>query len=330
MPTDSADYAVTREAGQSIDAQRARRAALRPRLPSTTGYMVTACAISLTLFLTLWWMLASSDVEAGWIPALLAASAVMLVALAGREVAMRRAWARYTQELEMEMRGETAARGQRPRREHMGARTSATALRALRQRLTELDAPGAQPVAHLEAYRLCAQYLASTEEALRAARMSTDARATVRAGQERVRVWQRRHMLAWARGSAQGLTREAKRQAQVAERVETAQRALEIIEEALQAYPDETELRDSAAAVREFIAAAQIAHWVELAERSIFKGHYEQAIDHYHDALFYLSRAEMNEATRAAAARRITRQVEMLRARLATGQLDEEPPAGPR
>ena len=326
MPTDSADYADTRDAGARITEQSARKATVRPRLPSTAGYMATASAISVTLFLTLWWMLASSDMEAAWIPALLAASAVMLVAGAGREIAMRRAWARYMQDLEMEMRGQPLPRrsGKRPSRDPLVVRNSAAVLRALQQRLTELDTPDAPPEAHLEAYRLCAQYLVNTDEALRAPGIATDARVAVRAGQERARVWQKRHLLAWARGAAQSLTQEAKRRTHVTERVETAQRALEVIEEALRAYPTEAELLDSAAAVREFIASAQVAHWVELAERSVFKGHYTQAIDHYHDALFYLSRAEMDEAPRAEAAKRIRREIEMLRARLATSGMDDD------
>jgi hypothetical protein len=63
---------------------------------------------------------------------------------------------------------------------------------------------------------------------------------------------------------------------------------------------------------------------VELAERAAFRGRYTRAVARYRDALFYLSRAEMSDDARDEAADRINREIEMLRARLAMGDLEEE------
>src|SRR2546426_4574343 len=54
----------------------------RPRMPSTSGYMVAASATAGALFFLLWWMLQGE--ENPWVPAGLAASVVMLVAVWGR------------------------------------------------------------------------------------------------------------------------------------------------------------------------------------------------------------------------------------------------------
>jgi tetratricopeptide (TPR) repeat protein len=113
------------------------------------------------------------------------------------------------------------------------------------------------------------------------------------------------------------LTREAQQRARLYEKVEVANRALDCIDSALKAYPEEHELNESAAAVREFITSSKVAHWVELAERAAFKGHYRRAIDCYRDALFYLTRG-VPDGDRGAAAERVTREIELLRARLAT------------
>jgi hypothetical protein len=59
-----------------------------------------------------------------------------------------------------------------------------------------------------------------------------------------------------------------------------------------------------------------VAHWVELAERSAFKGHYRRAIDRYKDALFYLSRESVKEEIRVASTERIGREIELLQARV--------------
>ena len=294
--------------------------------------MLTAILIALFVFFGLWWLLLASGDETPWLPAALAASVVMLVAVAAREVVMRRAWARYTHELEMRMGSESvqpvlsASLHQRPARK---ASVSATAnsLRALQQRLAKAEEAGAQqPEAHLEAYRLCEQYLTTTEEAMRKPGMGTDVRAALRAGQERVRGLKKHHLLSWVRGEAQRLTHEAQRRVSVSDKIETAMRAIDVINEALNIYPAEPELRDSSLAVRNFIASVKVAHWVELAERAAFRGRYTRAVARYRDALFYLSRAEMGEDAREEAAARINREIEMLRARLAMGDVTEEPP----
>ena len=293
--------------------------------------MLTAVIVSVLVFFALWWLFAVSGDEAPLLPAGLVASVVLLIAVAAREVVMRRAWARYTHELEMRMGSEgvqpTPAGLQRPAAHKASVRTTANSLRALQQRLAQADESGAQqPAAHLEAFRLCEQYLSSTEETIRASGTPADVRVALRAGQERVRGLQKHHLLSWVRGEAQRHTREAQRRVSISDKIETAMRALDVINEALQVYPAEPELRDSALAVHNFIATVKVAHWVEQAERAAFRGRYTRAVARYRDALFYLFRAEMSDDARKEAADRINREIEMLRARLAVGDLEEETP----
>ena len=286
-------------------------------MPSTVGYMVAAGGLSVALFLLIWFMLRADGDEAPWIPAGLAAGFVILIAAAAREVVMRRAWARYTRELETEMR-----RGDGPRAVvkpvRASAQSSVAAMRALQQRIAEMDGAGVAPETHREAYRLCEQYLSNVEEVMRTAGAAADIRAALRSGQERVRALQRKHLLAWARGETTRLTHEAQRRVRLSDRIETAQQALEVIGEALRVYPGEPELLQSSIAVRNFIASVKVGQWVEMAERAAFRGNYARAIARYRDALFYLSRADMGEDAREEAASRIQREIELLRARRST------------
>src|SRR3954467_9718126 len=64
-------------------------------MPSSMGYLLIALFLALAVFFLLWWILVSGGDEAPWLPAGLAASVVLLVALSAREVVMRRAWTRY-------------------------------------------------------------------------------------------------------------------------------------------------------------------------------------------------------------------------------------------
>lgn len=294
-------------------------------MPSTASYLFTTAAFTLVIFVGVWWAVSVAGDEAPWLPAVVAASFVLLISFAAREVVMRRAWARYTRELELEMlNGEAAQPAALPptaalRNRKTSVRAAASSLRELQRRLTMAEEAGVrQPEAHREAYRLCEQYLASTEEAMSAQGVTTEVRVALRAGRERVREFQKHHLLAWVRGEAQRLTHEAQRRASVSAKIETAMRAAEVIEEAVQLYPQEQELKDSAVAVRNFIASVKVAHWIELAERAAFRGRYSRAVARYRDALFYLSRAEMSNDAREEAAVRINREIEMLRARMVT------------
>jgi hypothetical protein len=328
LPTSPAEQAAQQQRAGSRAGGGRRRLHVNPRMPSTAGYMFVAGTLSVALFWLIWVLLRSDGDEAPWIPAGLAAGFVILFAAAAREVVMRRAWARYTREMELVMGAGDPARvpfkAKTPSNNWPGMQAQVAALRTLQQRLSELDTPSTPPESHLEACKLCEQYLANTDEALRAPGGAAEMRAALRSGQERVRAYQRKHLLAWARGEATRLTHEAQRRVRHSDKIETAQRALEVVAEALRAYPGEHEFVDSSTALRNFIASVKVGQWVEMAERAAFRGRYARAVARYRDALFYLSRADMSEDARDEAANRIQREIEMLRARMRTSEAAEE------
>ena len=278
--------------------------------------MTAAAAVSAALFFLLWWILQGE--ENPWVPAGLAASVVMLVAISARLAVAKRARTRPLHPSHRHERHEHSMR--RPSGKVMQSTSLHSAgLRALQKQSADADARDLPPQAHRDLYDLCTDYLHGAEQALQSPSLAAEVRLALRAGQERVRILQRHHLLTWARGSALAFTHEAQQRARLYEKVETANRALECIDSALKIYPDEEELKMSARAVREFITSSRVAHWVELAERAAFKGHYRRAIDRYRDALFYLTR-DGGDQDLEAGAERITREIELLRARLATGR----------
>ncbi len=290
--------------------------------------MLAAGATALSLFFVLLWMLQASGDESPWIPAGIAASVVMLVAIAAREVVMRRAWTRYL--LEQEQSGFIGVearthRGARPTQHasRLGSNAVAEAhavqFRSIQKQSADADSsPKATPETHLELFNLCKDYLTGTEETLRSVVLSPESRNNLRMNQERARALQRHHLLAWARGASQSLAQEAQRRVRYNDKIETALRAVDCLDSALKVYPEETELQESASALREYVVSVKVGRWVEMAERAAFKGKYRRAIDRYRDALYYLSREEMDEAVRAETAERIGSKIEMLRARVST------------
>jgi hypothetical protein len=290
-------------------------------MPSSAVYMLAAVITAAGLFFALWWMLVGGGDEAPWLPAGLAASVVLLVALSAREVVMRRAWTRYLLEngIHEQSKSRTSSGSQR---KGFSASLHSAALRAIQKQSVAADAPGSSPEAHLDVAQLCHDYLASTDDPSSSG-SGSDKRLAIRAGQERVRVLHKHHLLTWARLQSRALTREAQQRARTSDKIETANKALECIDSALRVYPDESELKESNLAIREFITSVKVAHWVELAERSAYKGHYRRAIDRYKDALFYLNHGMVKEDVRTAGAERIEREITKLRTKL-------RPDSGPR
>jgi hypothetical protein len=299
-------------------------------MPTSAGYLLGAFVVAIILFFALWWMLVSGGDEAPWIPAGLAASVVLLVALSAREVVMRRAWTRYL----LEQGSESPSSSRRGREKKQGSSRSQSsslltaAWRTIQKQSEEADA-ATLPDSHFEVFNLCQEYLSSTDDALRSNALPPEKRIALKAGQERVRALQKHHLLTWARDSSRALTYEAQQKARISDKIEAANRALHCLESAEKYYPHETELKESTMAIHEFIASVRVAHWVELAERSAFKGHYRRAIERYKDALFYLDRETVKDEIRIPGRERIRREIESLRSHLRE-QKDKPVDAAPK
>jgi hypothetical protein len=277
--------------------------------------MIAAITAATALFFALWWILIVGGDETPWVPAGLTASVVLLVALSAREVVMRRAWTRYLLENSVHEGAPRVKSDRNPSKKTNPPSLHSATLAAIQKQANEADA-ALSPELHLEVFHLCQNYLESTEEALHSNTLPPEKRNALRAGQERVRILEKHHLLTWARDSSRGLTHEAQRRVRISDKIETAGRALECLDSALRVFPEEQELNESKLAIRDFIASVKVAHWVELAERAAFKGHYRRAIDRYKDALFYLERESVKDDVRKSGAERINREIELLRVRL--------------
>jgi tetratricopeptide (TPR) repeat protein len=283
--------------------------------------LIVALTIAIGLFFGVWWM----D-DATWVPAGLAALVVLLIFFSAREVVMRRAWTRYL--LDQDSREHASKESSRKGSSSKSAYSSgqhANALRAIQKQSAEADASTVPPEVHLDLFHLCQDYVANTDEAMHSNNLTAEGRMALRAGQEKVRSLQKHHLLTWARDASRAQTHEAQQRARTFDKIETANRAIDCLDNALKAYPGEAELEASKIAIREFIASVKVAHWVELAERSAFKGHHRRAIERYQDALFYLNRETVNDEIRLAGSERIMREIDLLRAHLkAVGKSEKE------
>jgi tetratricopeptide (TPR) repeat protein len=257
---------------------------------STTGYFLIAGTISLGLFVIVWGLLHDEgESETLWIPAAIALS-VMSLATAAREVILRRAQTRYL--LSHEQFGPTIipARVKNKTEKKFTLEQNSTALRLIKSKADEADLTLATAEKHLEVFKASQEYLEIVKNELHKVQAGSPRLPALRKGIKTVEVLHKHHLLRWAAEETRRLIREASILVLTNEKIITAHQAIETLDFALKFYPDEKQLISSKIAVEEFTISARITHWIELAEREAFKGHYRRAIDHYQDALFYLSR----------------------------------------
>ena len=160
--------------------------------------------------------LVSGGDDAPWIPAGLAASVVLLVALSAREVVMRRAWTRYLLDQGHEKSARTSGEHRRTQQKSQSNSGMSAAWRNVQKHSEEADA-GANPEAHFDVFHLCQDYLAAADDTLRSNTMSSERRNSIRA--ERARLLQnttvnlgQRFFTRVTRGSAAARTSERLKQ----------------------------------------------------------------------------------------------------------------------
>lgn len=280
---------------------------------ATSSYVMLATAAALAVFCFVWWMSHGEEEGSEWILAGFCAAATIGAAIVIREVILRKLYIRYQLEQERNERiNRSAVKGKLTLEKH------AALLRGLEKRSYATNASATTPQTHLDMFRSCTDYLSRTDREIPTMQVGSPRLAAFKHGQEVVRNLHKHHLLMWAAGESNILTQEAKIRVTISEKIETAQRAISILESALQYYPQETQLLDSVKAIKAFIVSVRISHLTEEAEKETFKGRYAQAIDLYYDALYYLSKEEkdLDREEKAYAEREISAKIGNLQSAL--------------
>lgn len=229
------------------------RAKRRPLWLSTIGYFLISVSVSLALFFVVLGLLHDeSGRELPWITAGVAGSLMFGLTVVAREVVLRRAQTQY-----LLRRTQFSVPPQAPPQlqahKKFTIEQNTAALRLIQAKSDQVETFADSPEKHFETVKMCQEYLDLVEKQLTTIHVGSPRLPALRRGQERVRALHKHHLLRWAAESTRDLTREALVRVQTDERIETAQRALEILNSALQIYPNEAQLLESSAAIHEFI-----------------------------------------------------------------------------
>jgi hypothetical protein len=285
----------------------------RPFWMPAPAYYILTFGVAVAVFLLVWGILHEGE-DLPWVLAGMSACVTIFAAVVAREIFLRQSRNRFLmaqRRLDQNLRRVSAANNHNPNK--LTLEKNALLLKEIEKKSEAAKILGKLADAHFDVFEICHEYLQRTERELETIAPGSPRLAAIRRGREKVSVIHREHLLNWAALESKSLTQEANIRVTIGEKLETAQKALVVLETALQFYPAETQLRDSAAAVQDFIASMKISNWIEQAERAAFKGNYKRAVSHYRDALFYLGRENVRNAERDLIAEKINLEIENLR-----------------
>ena len=295
---------------------------LAPRRPfwfPASSYYVLAIAAAAAIFFLIWAVLHEGNEELPWIPAGFAACIILGGAVFLREIILRRELRKFLlaqKRIDDNLKNFATA----PHRHKLTLQQHTAMVRSIRQRSEAARLNSAFADRHWEVFEICEEYMRLTEAELKTVSVGSPRLAALRQGRNVITDLHKFHLLNWAEIESRQLTQETKIQLKIADKLEAAQKALNVLEFALQFYPNEAQLTDSTTAIKEFITTVRVSHWIEQAERAAFKGNNRRAISLYRDALFFLARENVSSKDRELVAEKINIEIEKIRENMAESQ----------
>ncbi len=169
---------------------------------------------------------------------------------------------------------------------------------------------------HLEVFELCNEYLHKNKSELATVGVGSPRLAALRLSREIVREMHRKHLLNWAEIESRSNIKNAKNQLAIADKLQFAQKALSVLDTALEFYPRERQLLESVEAVEEFNTSLKVSHLVESAEKAVFRGDHPEAVNLYQDALFFLQKEKLKNDERTIIEQQIVAEIEKIKQNL--------------
>ena len=278
---------------------------------SASNYYVMALAISLAAFFLVLGLL-RDEKEGAFIPAGIAASSVLIAAVIVRRaiISKHQMMHKAARQLESNL---IALRIAGPSNEKkLTIEKNASILNELKRKSDAATVLGKYAEGHREVFELCGQYLEINERELRSVNPGSPRIAALRRGREIAEDYHRRHMLKWAEIETTSLLENAQAKGKSTEKVELAGKALSVIDSASARYPAERKLRESAAAITEFIVKVKVKDLVERAGKAESRGNTKLAAKHFRTALNELDKSVDIDGDRDVAREKIKVELERL------------------
>lgn len=300
---------------QRKSVRRSRNYKSRPFWLPASNFYILAAATAIAFFFFIWWILHEGGEEIPYIPAGIGASIILGGAVFLREVILRRARQRFlmTQKiLDHNLNRAGRVSGGQNARKKLSIKQNAAIIEQIKRKSEAALILDKFSEGHWEVFELCNKYLYQNKRELETVGVGSPRLAAFRKGREIVREIHKLHLLNWAEIESRSKLATAKNQLSVAEKLEFTQKAITILDKALEFYPQESRLLESVEAVKEFNSSIKISHLIEAAEKAAFKGEKAEAVNIYRDALYFLNKEPFQNAERRLIEENIIAEIEKI------------------
>jgi tetratricopeptide (TPR) repeat protein len=274
---------------------------------SGANYYFLALFCSATIFFFVWAVLYDGYDDTPWMVAAIASISFAVTMVLFREIVLRRRRDREqaARRLSHHLNEAKRLRPSQEFSEKLSIRRNDQLLAEIRTKSDAAKVLGKLPEAHQEVFELCDRYLALASTEITGARQGSPRVPALRKGAAAAAKRHRFHMLRWAELKSWLFTSLANHPGELFEKVRAAEEALDAVDRAALAYPDEAALTDSRRVLRGFLTSVSVRASIEMAEAANAKGNYAESLDHYRDALVGLQRFDDGFEDRSAIAERI-------------------------
>ncbi len=168
---------------------------------------------------------------------------------------------------------------------------------------------------HWEVFEICNDYLEMIDSEFKTVGNGSPRITELVKGREKIRRLHKKHLLDWVALESGELTKNANLMPTSGEKVTGGNRALLVLESALEFYPNEKKITDSILAINEFVSSTKVAESIENAEKAVSQQDIQMAISFYRDALFQLASEHIRIIEKEDVAARINQEIDKLRSR---------------
>ena len=301
---------VTKKIGRNSNKYR------RPFWLPAPSYYVLATAIAIAFFFCIWGILHEGGEDMPWITAGIGASILLIGAVILREIVLRKARNNFLsvqKRLDNNLKKVAPQISENNNPNKLSLQQNILIIKEIQKKSEAAKILGKLSEGHLEVFEMCREYLTVNKNQLETVGNGSPRLAALWRSREIIQKLHHFHLLAWAELESRLFTQEAKNRVTISEKLEMSQKALTVLDFALQFYPNEPQLVQSDAILKEFAASINISHFIEKAELATFKGNNKIAINHYRDALFFLARENVKSEDKEMIAEKINSEIEKLR-----------------
>jgi hypothetical protein len=278
---------------------------------NASNFYVLSVAIAMAVFVLMMGLMRDERDEA-YIPAGVAASAVLVLAVIVRRAILNKSQMRAYATRQLEHNLNLIRRSTSDPESKLTIEKNASILRELKRKSDAANVLARYPDGHREVFELCGQYLEINARELPTVNPGSPRIAALRKGRAIAEDFHRRHMLKWVEIETKALLEKARTSNRTSEKISLAGDALAIIESATAKYPADDLLLESASAIAEFVIKAKVSDLIDRAGRAETRGNPKLAEKHFLNALIELEKSDIWSRDRELALARIKSELERL------------------